>query len=130
MAKRGKDGKPKAKQVNDDAPDYAQEPTMEEFIRDMHGSSDTPQDGLPSMDFLKSKFETTSAMIRYLTSLGHQPKVIAKHLGIRYQHARNVANSELKRGPNEDWRKPYIESTTIPDLKHFKPVNKLKPSDS
>lgn len=35
-------------------------------------------------------FETTSAKIRFLNSLDWTRGAIAKHLGIRYQHVRNV----------------------------------------
>lgn len=81
----------------------------EEFARRFFGdgSPQETQTGLPSLDWLKQQFKTKSAAIRYLHSdLGgaHPPKVIAKHLGIRYQHARNVCTTALKRGPNEDWR--------------------------
>jgi hypothetical protein len=65
-----------------------------------------PQVNLPSVDWLKENYKTKSAAIRYLTFLGYPPKIVSKHLGIKYQHARNVAKSELKRGPNEDWRPP------------------------
>jgi len=81
----------------------------EEFARQFFGdgSPRENQEGLPSLEWLKEQFKTKSAAIRFLHSeLGgaHPPKVIAKHLGIRYQHARNVCITELKRGPNEDWR--------------------------
>lgn len=66
-------------------------------------------EGLPSNDWLKSQFQTKSAAIRYLFHLGHKPKVIARHLGIRYQMARNVCLTPLKRGPNESWH-PKAES--------------------
>jgi hypothetical protein len=99
------------------------EPTMEEFVKEMHGEADKPQDGLPSLEYLKEQFQTKSAAIRFLVNQGFEVKAIAKHLGIRYQHARNVANTELKRGPNEDWRKPLL-SGNDPDLKHFKPETK------
>ena len=87
----------------------------EQFARQFFGdgSPREPQEGLPSLEWLKEQFKTKSAAIRYLHSdLGgsHPPKVIAKHLGIRYQHARNVCTTPLKRGPNEDWRpKPKTE---------------------
>lgn len=78
----------------------------EEFFPSTDVSSPTAQNqtGMPSVEELKLQYKTKSAAIRYLNSLGHQPKEIAKHLGIRYQHARNVCITELKRGPNEDWR--------------------------
>lgn len=125
MAKKIKTGgKPKA-QLEEEGLTQTNpmEPTLEEFVRDLHGSSDVPQEGLPSLPWLKEQFETTSARIRYLVNQGYEVKLIAKHLGVRYQHARNVATSSLKRGPNEDWRKPLLEGTTIPDPKQFKPVD-------
>lgn len=117
--RRSSKGLPRALQETDE--EGPNEPTLEEFVKEMHGQADQPQDGLPSLDWLKSTFSTKSAVIRYLTSQGFDVKTIAKHLGMRYQHVRNVAKSELKRGPNEDWRKPYLEGSNIPDSKHFKP---------
>lgn len=123
MAKRTKKGLPKdlaeALEIREVK---AQEPTLQEFINEMHGehSASIPQDGLPSVEWLQDQFKTKSAIIRYLTNQRHSVKVIAKHLGMRYQHVRNVANSPLKRGPNEDWRKPLLEGTNIPDAKDFK----------
>lgn len=86
----------------------------EEFAKRFFGdgSPREPQDGLPTLDWLKAQFKTKSAAIRYLHSDlggGHPPKVIAKHLGIRYQHARNVCTTLLKRGPNEDWRPKNVK---------------------
>lgn len=122
MAKRGKSGLPRALEEEQLAADErASEPTMEEFIQEMHGQADQPQEGIPSLEWLKSKFNTKSATIRYLINQGYEVKEIAKHLGMRYQHVRNVAKTDLKRGPNEDWRKPLLEGTQIPDSKHFKP---------
>lgn len=125
MAKKTKTGgKPKAQLEEEGLTEKNPfEPTLTEFIQGMHGSADTPQDGLPTLPWLKETFDTKSAMVRYLVNQGFEVKVIAKHLGMRYQHVRNVANAPLKRGPNEDWRKPLIEGTSIPDPKQFKPVN-------
>jgi hypothetical protein len=97
--------------------------SLEEFIKEQHGEgvATQPQEGLPSFEWLQEHFKTKSAIIRYLTSQGYEVKQIAAHTGWRYQHVRNVATGILKRGPNEDWRKPYLEGTSIPDLKHFKP---------
>lgn len=79
--------------------------TLEQFLHDIHGTSsqeNLPEnEGIPSLQFLKEHFKTKSAAIRYLHELGFPVKVIAKHLNIRYQHARNVLKTELKRGPNE-----------------------------
>lgn len=78
----------------------------EEFAREFFGDAATPQDdkGLPSREWLKDQYKTKSAAIRYLVNQGFAIKDIAKHLDIKYQHVRNVATSQLKRGPNEDWR--------------------------
>lgn len=79
--------------------------TLEQFLHDIHGTSSQEilpeNEGIPSLQFLKEHFKTKSAAIRYLHELGFPVKVIAKHLNIRYQHARNVLKTELKRGPNE-----------------------------
>jgi hypothetical protein len=91
--------------------------SLGEFIDEAHGSNTLAQpiDGLPSADWLQSQFRTKSAVIRYLVSQGHPIKSIARHLGMKYQHVRNVAKNELKRGPNEDWRKPYLQTKTNED---------------
>jgi len=88
----------------------------EEFAKRFFGdgSPQIHQEGLPSLEWLKSQFKTKSAAIRYLHNQGHPPKVISKHLGIKYQHARNVCITPLKRGPNEDWR-----PKTIPPFKPY-----------
>jgi hypothetical protein len=41
--------------------------------------------------------ETISARIRYLSGEGYEVRAIAKILNIRYQHARNVLHTPLKR---------------------------------
>lgn len=86
----------------------------EEFVEELFGEADQPQHGMPPLSWLKSQFKTKSAAIRYLVNQGFPIKLIAKHLGLRYQHARNVATSELKRGPNEDWRKPLLNKEDTP----------------
>lgn len=121
MARPKKSGKPKAMEREDDA---RPKQSAEEFIKDFFPPVTTEggeeiatataeaQNGLPSLDWLKSHFKTKSAAIRYLHNYGPRigypsgtpPKIIAKHLGIRPQHARNVCTTSLKRGPNEDWR--------------------------
>ena len=111
----------KSKQPQDHdqlAPDEAkalregQPQSLGEFIDEAHGENTLAQpiDGLPSASWLQEQFQTKSAVIRFLVSQGHPVKSIARHLGMRYQHVRNVAKSELKRGPNEDWRKPYFKT--------------------
>lgn len=115
MAKKGtrKTGKPRALEAQEELDERQ---TPEQFVQEFFPGETAPtgeevgtslaipQPGLPPLRDLKAQYKTKSAAIRYLTSLGHPPKIIAKHLGIRYQHARNVATTELKRGPNEDWR--------------------------
>lgn len=122
-----KKGLPKALQAEvDEEEQKAQEPTLEQFVDEMHGGaqSSTLPEGWPSREWLQEKFQTKSAIIRYLISTGKEIKDIAKHYGFRYQHVRNVSKNELKRGPNEDWRKPYLEGTDIPDPKDFNPEQK------
>lgn len=96
--------------------------SMGEFINELHGDNtlSQPVDGMPSVEWLQEQFKTKSAVIRYLTSQKFEVKQIARHLGMRYQHVRNVAKSTLKRGPNEDWRKPYLEGTNVPNVNDFK----------
>lgn len=78
------------------------EQTLDEFLGEMFQTTKTGEEnGLPSLDWLKQQFKTKSAAIRYLHQQGHPVVVIHKHLGIKYQHARNVLKTELKRGPNE-----------------------------
>jgi hypothetical protein len=114
MAKKPrKTGKPKAVQAaEEEETAQRREPTVEEFIQQMHGSTTAKvgddgipyaENGLPTLDWLKSQFVTKSAVIRYLVSRNFETKVIAKHLGIRYQMVRNVKTNPLKRGPNESW---------------------------
>lgn len=127
MAKKskGKTGKPKALvDEHDDAVPKVTEPeqNLGEFINEAHGDNtlSQPVDGMPSMEWLKEKFQTKSAIIRYLVSRQFEVKSIARHTGWRYQHVRNVSRQELKRGPNEDWRKPYLEGTNLPNVNDFK----------
>ena len=124
MAKSTKKGLPKALQTEaDDEERKASEPSLEEFVNELHGEGTTaqPDSSMPSREWLQDTFSTKSAIIRYLINQGHTVNAITKHLGLRYQHVRNVATGNLKRGPNEDWRKPMLEGTEIPDPKKFKP---------
>lgn len=112
MAKNRKTGKPK--ELEEEERPTPPEPTLEQFIQNLHGESPPHPLGMPSVEWLKEQFDTKSAAIRYLVSeqcmqdlnrtTPFEVKDIAKHLGLRYQHVRNVASSPLKRGPNEDWR--------------------------
>ena len=126
--KTKKRGLPKSVQEaleREESPDtQAPEQSLEQFINEAHGEgvATHPQDGLPSFEWLQEHFKTKSAIIRYLVNQGYTITQIHKHTGWRYQHVRNVATSPLKRGPNEDWRKPLLEDSTLPDAKDFKPV--------
>lgn len=53
----------------------------------------TPTTSNPDLSHLP----TTSSKIRYLTGLGWKRGPIAKLLGIRYQHVRNVQLQPLKK---------------------------------
>lgn len=100
--------------------------TLSEFIQTMHEPNYSPigaEKGLPTREWLKEQFNTKSAAVRYLINQGFEVKDIAKHLNMRYQHVRNVARTDLKRGPNEDWRKPLLTDSTIPTVNQFKPVD-------
>lgn len=97
--------------------------TLSEFIQTMHEPNYSPigtEKGLPTREWLKEQFQTKSAAVRYLVNQGFAVKDIAKHLEMRYQHVRNVSKTDLKRGPNEDWRKPLLIGSTLPDAKNFK----------
>lgn len=96
-----KTGKPRALEAEEE---LNERQSPEEFAREMFGDAGQPQQELPSIEWLKSQFKTKSACIRYLVHIGVPVNVIAKHLDIRYQMVRNVKTTELKRGPNEDWR--------------------------
>jgi len=111
-----KRGLPRALQEELDDELSQPEQTPEEFVKEFFGDTAKPQDdkGLPSLQWLKDTFKTKSAAIRYLINQEFEVKDIAKHLGVRYQHVRNVATSPLKRGPNEDWRKPLLPAPTPP----------------
>lgn len=51
-----------------------------------------------SMEELGEKnLKTKSSVIRYLSGEGYSPSAIARFLGIRYQHVRNVLTQVLKR---------------------------------
>jgi DNA-binding NarL/FixJ family response regulator len=125
MAKKTKKkGLPKSVQEAQDKEEAFEGKSPEEFAKEMFGEADKPQEGLPTLEWLKQQFQTKSACIRYLHNQGIANKVIAKHLGVRYQQVRNVVTNPLKRGPNEDWRRPELllktnqfktESETVED---------------
>jgi predicted metalloendopeptidase len=115
-----KTGKPRALEENNDNTQQTPEEFVQEFFppiitatgEEIATGNSQAQSNLPTLDWLKAHFKTKSAAIRYLYNLGPKvgypngtpPKIIAQHLGIRPQHARNVCKTPLKRGPNEDWR--------------------------
>lgn len=45
---------------------------------------------------LMTEHKTKSAVIRHLTSLGKSRSEVAKFMGIRYQHVRNVLTQPVK----------------------------------
>lgn len=98
-----KTGKPKALE-DDEITETPPEQSLDDFLREMHQTSTQEQkfEGMPPLDWLKSKFKTKSGVIRYLIGKGFPKAAIAKHLGVKYQHVRNVSVQVLKRGPNED----------------------------
>lgn len=50
-----------------------------------------------TLDEVLSALGTKSAKIRHLSSIGWKRGAIAKYLGIRYQHVRNVLITPLKK---------------------------------
>ena len=99
--------------------------TLSEFVQTMHEPNYSPvgsEKGLPTREWITETFSTKSAAVRFLVNQGFEVKDIAKHLNMKYQHVRNVATTNLKRGPNEDWRKPLLEGSNLPTAKDFKPV--------
>lgn len=130
MAK-SKKGLPKVVQAEIDAEERQEVESQDlaAFVNEMHGDGATgkAQEGIPSMEWLKEQFQTKSAIIRFLVNQNFTVVQIHKHTGWRYQHIRNVSTSPLKRGPNEDWRKPLL-SGDEPDPKQFQPETKPKGS--
>lgn len=50
-----------------------------------------------NLDDLMKEYKTKSAVIRFLTSEGHTRSNIAKFMGIRYQHVRNVQIADAEK---------------------------------
>jgi hypothetical protein len=112
----GSRGRPKALQDEEDGDTdehNAPPETLAQFLRDIHqestesiaeADSSADPNTLPSLGWLKEHFKTKSATIRYLViDRGFPVNRVAKHLGLKYQHVRNVSTQKLKRGPNEDF---------------------------
>ncbi len=53
------------------------------------------RDGI-TLEQIQKDHETKSSAIRYLAGKGYERKHIAKFMGIRYQHVRNVLTTILK----------------------------------
>lgn len=72
------------------------------------------QQGPGLVDVVKdlATLESTSAKIRYLTTLGWKTSRIAQMLGIKYQHARNVQVTPLKKQPGTAWTESQIKAAT------------------
>lgn len=91
------------------APDERPTPvehSLEQFLAETFGEEapSTDPNGLPSLGWLKAKFRSKSAAIRYLHHEKQAtPSQISKLLGVKYQHVRNVITTPLKRGPNESY---------------------------
>ncbi len=85
---------------------------LAEFLQDTqmfkgNNNTDIRDIKVPSIDELRSKFKTKSAVVRYLYSLGLTINEIHHFTTIRYQMVRNILTTELKRGPNEDWQNKF-----------------------
>lgn len=79
--------------------------TLDEFLKNTFGDAGWNGEGIPPPYWLKEKFKTKSAVIRYLyQERGLSVKEISKHTGFLYQQCRNVLTNELKRGPNESFK--------------------------
>lgn len=53
------------------------------------------------LDEVKKTYKTKSSQIRYLLSLKYSRAEVAKMLGIRYQHVRNVEITPIKKAKVE-----------------------------
>lgn len=106
---------PQPEGLDDEAPKTVE--SLDDFLREMHGTTTVAEGGMPTLDWLKEHFKTKSAAIRYLHTKGFKVKDISKHLGVRYQHVRNVLTTELKRGPNEPFTTDPAPQLKVPLLK-------------
>lgn len=86
--------------------------TLDDFFREQFQTSTLESNGMPSLSWIHKHFKTKSAAIRYLAFKGYKVKEISKHLGIRYQHVRNVLTTQLKRGPNENWNPNNFDNSS------------------
>lgn len=89
--------------------------TLDSFLAEQFQTTTQEENGMPPLSWLKEKLKTKSAVIRYLHHKGFSVNQIHKHLGIRYQHVRNVLTTELKRGPNEPFKIDDYAAPGIPN---------------
>jgi hypothetical protein len=94
---------------------------LNEFLGDIHETSEVEANGMPSLRWIKDTFQTKSAAIRYLKLKGYNAREVANHLHLKYQHVYNVMHQQLKRGPNEVytetvWQCSHKESHIIVDV--------------
>lgn len=94
---------PEVEDVGDQVTEVHKEESLDEFLQENMLTSTQEANGMPSLEWLGKTFKTKSARIRYLVTKGFKTKDIAKHLGVKYQHVRNVSTTTLKRGPNESF---------------------------
>lgn len=99
-----------------DEHDQDLEQSLEEFLSEVHQTSPSELEQAIPLSWLKSNFKTKSGAIRYLHQKGYNPKQIAQHLNIKYQHAYNVTHQTLKRGPNEAY-----DADVVWGCSHHKP---------
>lgn len=77
------------------------------------GQNTNQTKAFPSLAYISEHFKTKSAAIRWMHDQKFTVNEISKHLGLRYQHVRNVLKNELKRGPHESFHlQPNISNTT------------------
>lgn len=95
---------------------------LDEFLGQLHETTQTGEsNGMPSLSWIKSTFQTKSGAIRHLFQKGFTPQQISLHLGIKYQHAYNVCHQNLKRGPNEVYTEqvqqcPHMDAEVLVDV--------------
>ena len=84
------------------------DPTEEEVKFDKRGLPPIGRIKMPSM-------KITSTQIRWLDSVGYEPREIAPYLGVRYQQVRNVLQNPPKRAAREDLPPPVVEVMALSD---------------
>lgn len=80
------------------------------------GQNTNQTKAFPSLAYISEHFKTKSAAIRWMHDQKFSVNEISKHLGLRYQHVRNVLKNELKRGPHESYHlQPDISNNNNTD---------------